>query len=78
MSNKKAPVLLAEVVGLGWYLALCIVGGAAGGFWLDGRLGTKPLLTLIGLLLGIGLGFYCLYRIVAPLMDSSSDDGKNS
>ncbi|PZC44823.1 MAG: putative F0F1-ATPase subunit Ca2+/Mg2+ transporter [Chloroflexi bacterium] len=78
MSNKKAPVLLAEVVGLGWYLALCIVGGAAGGFWLDGRLGTKPLLTLIGLLLGIGLGFYGLYRIVAPLMDSSSDDGKNS
>ena len=78
MSNKKAPVLLAEVVGLGWYLALCIAGGAAGGFWLDGRFGTKPLLTLVGLLLGIVLGFYGLYRIVAPMMESGRDDGKKS
>ena len=78
MKNKKTPVLLAEVVGLGWYVALCIVGGTLGGLWLDGRLGTTPLLTVIGLLLGVALGFYGLYRMVAPLMDPGGDGGKNS
>ena len=35
------------------------------GFWADGRLGTSPLLTVVGTLLGTGLGGFWAYQRVA-------------
>ena len=48
----------AQLLGLGSYVAVCIVLGTLGGRWLDGRLETSPLLTVIGLLLGLALAIY--------------------
>ena len=48
----------ARLVGIGFYVAFCIVLGTLGGRWLDGRLDTGVLLTVIGLLLGLGLALY--------------------
>jgi len=45
-------------VGIGTYVALCIVLGTLGGRWLDGRFETEPLLTVVGLFLGLALGIY--------------------
>ncbi len=56
----------ARLVGLGWYVGICIVLGLLGGLWLDGKLGTKPLLTILGLILGLVLAFYGVYRMVLP------------
>lgn len=38
------------------------------GWWVDGRLGTVPLFTIVGAFVGAGAGFYNLYRklIVEP------------
>lgn len=56
----------ARLVGLGWYVGICIVLGLLGGFWLDGKFGTKPLLTIVGLVLGLALAVYGVYRMILP------------
>jgi len=56
-----------RLTGIGWYVALCLLGGALGGIWLDGRLGSKPMLTLLGLGAGLivaGIGMYRMLMAV--------------
>jgi F0F1-type ATP synthase assembly protein I len=47
-----------KLLGIGWYFAVSIVGGAAGGMLLDGWLDTRPLFTLLGLFSGLALAFF--------------------
>jgi F0F1-type ATP synthase assembly protein I len=45
------------------------------GWWADGRLGTRPLLTLLGALLGAALGFYSMYyKLVVEPRERKRDD----
>jgi F0F1-type ATP synthase assembly protein I len=62
-------LLAVRVAGMGWYVALSIVLGVLGGLWLDNKLGTSPLLTLSGTLLGVVAAFYGMYKMVAPLLN---------
>jgi hypothetical protein len=41
-------------LGIGTYVAVCIVLGTLGGRWLDGQFDTGNLLTVVGLFLGHG------------------------
>ncbi|MGE5127497.1 MAG: AtpZ/AtpI family protein [Betaproteobacteria bacterium] len=43
----------APLLGLGMTLAVTVLVGLGGGYWLDGRLGTRPLFLLVGASLGI-------------------------
>ncbi len=68
-----------RLTGLGWYVALCIVIGVAGGAWLDKLIGTAPLFILLGTVLGSVVAFWGLYKMVQPLMYGSKPvdtDGK--
>ncbi len=65
--------LVARLLGVGWYVAICIVGGVWGGVWLDEKLGASPLFLLIGLMLGLVIAGAGVYRMLAPLV---SADGK--
>lgn len=60
--------LALRLLGLGWYIALCIVLGVGGGVWLDRQLDMLPLFTLLGTFLGSGLAFYGVYKMVVPLL----------
>ncbi|MCX6023229.1 MAG: AtpZ/AtpI family protein [Chloroflexi bacterium] len=60
---RRLPVGL-RLLGLGWYVAICIVLGILGGLWLDGKTGKIPLFTLLGLFLGLIAAFTGLYRMV--------------
>lgn len=56
---------------------LTIVGSIclfmAGGWWLDGEIGTRPALTIVGALLGGAAGFYGMWRdLVAGPRDEVS------
>jgi hypothetical protein len=51
-------------VGLQFFLAVGIF--TAGGVWLDRRLGTLVLFTLLGLALGFAGGLFALYRELYP------------
>jgi len=48
-------------MGLGLAFALSILLFMGGGAWLDSKLGTTPLLILVGAAVGAGTGFYSLY-----------------
>ena len=65
--------LVARLLGVGWYVAICIVGGVWGGVWLDEKLDTSPLFLLIGLVLGLVIAGAGVYRMLAALV---SADGK--
>jgi len=55
---------LAELSSIGMTMVLATVIGLAGGYVLDGWLGTSPWLTMIGLGFGIAAGFVNLFRSV--------------
>ena len=45
-----------RLTGIGFYIALCIVGGVVGGLQLDGLLDTGRLFAIAGLFAGLILG----------------------
>ena len=67
-----------RLVGIGWYVAICIAGGVLGGFYLDGRLNSSPAVTLLGLGLGIALAAVGSYRMLMAVFATGSDakDGR--
>ncbi len=60
-------------IGIGWYIGCCIVLGILGGLWLDNRFDTLPILTIVGLILGLIVAFYGLYRMLLPLIRDKQD-----
>ena len=65
--------IVLQLVGVGWYLASCVIICLVGGLWLDGRLGTLPIFTLVGVVLGLVVAFYGAYRMVLPLLNQDQD-----
>ena len=57
------PVLVsvARYSGYGLQLAASVGLFMAAGWWVDGKLGTAPLVTIVGALGGGAAGFYSLY-----------------
>lgn len=53
-----------RVGSVGLELVIAMLLGYFGGIWLDGKLGTSPYLTYVGLALGIAAGFKGLYDLV--------------
>jgi F0F1-type ATP synthase assembly protein I len=53
---------IGPYVGLGWVLAVAVVGCTLLGVYLDRRWGTGPWLTLGGVLLGVGSGMFAVLR----------------
>jgi Putative F0F1-ATPase subunit Ca2+/Mg2+ transporter len=60
VSDKPSPNGYA-LIGLGVTLAVCVVGGLAGGHWLDDRFRTGVLLTFVGLAVGIAVAATVIY-----------------
>lgn len=54
MMDRLPPTI--RLTGIGFYVALCIVGGVFGGVQLDRALDTGRLFAVLGLVLGLGLG----------------------
>jgi len=71
--NRSTAALLGRLMGVGWAVALSIAGGAGGGFWLDSRFDTSPVLTLVGLATGIVVAFAGMIRILNSMWGSKSD-----
>ena len=44
-----------------------------GGLWLDDKLNTRPLFMLGGLLMGVVVAFYGVYRMIQPLLNNKQD-----
>lgn len=60
-----------QLIGMGWYIALCLVVGVVVGLWLDGWLGVAPLFLLVGLFLGLGCAVWGVYRMVTAVVETN-------
>lgn len=76
--NRGNMGTVLRLVGIGWYVAICIAGGTLGGLWLDRRVDTGPALTLVGLGIGIAMAVIgmvkMLLAVLAPPDDSTYED----
>ncbi|MFH0769650.1 MAG: AtpZ/AtpI family protein [Chloroflexota bacterium] len=73
MSRWQAALRL---VGMGWYVGGCIFLGVVAGLWLDNRLGTHYW-VIIGLMLGLLVAFYGVYRMILPNINKNQKKGKS-
>lgn len=73
--KRRLPAL--RLLGIGWYIALCIVLGVGSGLWLDRKFGTGVILTLIGLALGLILSIYGAYEMLIPVLRDKQNNRKD-
>lgn len=64
-----------RLMGVGWYIALCIIFGLLIGLWIDGKVETHPLFTLVGLALGLATAFLGVYRMVSYFVRDNKRQG---
>jgi hypothetical protein len=60
----------ARLLGMGFYIATCIVLGVIGGMALDGAMDTGKLFTVIGLLLGLFFGLWGGWLQLRQVLDA--------
>jgi F0F1-type ATP synthase assembly protein I len=72
MQKRQAAL---RFIGLGWFIAACILLGGFGGQWLDNHLDTGPWLTVVGLVIGTGIAFYGVYRMLLPIIGKKQNKG---
>jgi F0F1-type ATP synthase assembly protein I len=63
----------SRLLGVGFFVAACILGGVLAGLWLDNKFLTKPLFILLGLTLGLAVAFYGVYRMIRLVMNNKQD-----
>jgi F0F1-type ATP synthase assembly protein I len=55
--------MLGQLSTVGMSFVLALVMGFGAGYWLDGVLGTRPWLSFLGFVLGVGAGVLNVYRV---------------
>lgn len=66
-----------RLVGVGWYVGACIFLGVAGGIWLDNKF-KSTVFVIAGLILGIVIAFYGVYRMILPNFNNKKgNEGKS-
>jgi ATP synthase protein I len=73
--------MLAGASSIGIAMVLSVFFGLAAGYWLDGRLGTRPAFILVGLLVGLAAAFNNLIvlsrRLERQRKEFYGNDGKD-
>lgn len=54
----------APYLGIGSTLAITVALGLGAGYWIDGKLGTRPLCFLLGGVFGMLVSFWQVYTLV--------------
>lgn len=67
-----------QLLGMGSYVATCIAGGAIGGYFLDGALGTGAIFTISGLAIGLLAAFYGGYRMLMDTLAAIQRSGERA
>jgi F0F1-type ATP synthase assembly protein I len=67
---------VARLIGVGFFIVACILGGVLGGLWLDKTFNTRPIFLLIGLILGLVVAFWGVYQMLIPIINEDKKDRK--
>ena len=70
----RTIALVMRLVGVGWFVAICIGGGGFGGLYLDRQLSAAPIFTLLGIGIGIAVAVIGMYRMLTAILNASDDD----
>jgi ATP synthase protein I len=70
-TDPKLFAVAGKFTALGLEMGLSVVLGLLGGRWLDAQFGTKPWLSITGVLLGISAAFLALFRVSRALLKAS-------
>ena len=62
-----------RLLGIGWFVALVILGGGLAGCGLDGWLNSSPAFTLIGILAGVAIAVVGMYRMLMAVLADEPD-----
>lgn len=62
--SRESIRLIGQLSTVGLSFVVAIVMGFGGGYLLDGWLGTRPWLTLIGFVVGVTAGIVNVYRVL--------------
>lgn len=73
--NARGMGTVLRLIGIGWYVAICIGGGAAGGLWLGNKLQFSTFFTLLGIAVGIGLAVLGMCRMLVAVLANTSESG---
>jgi hypothetical protein len=73
---------VGDLLSIGSFNLVCVLGGMGLGWWADASTGLTPVLTLLGLALGVGVGVLGSWWRIRPLLqgrvageDDGTDDG---
>ncbi len=58
---------VGPLLGLGTTIAVTVLAGLGVGYWLDGRLRTRPVFLLLGGTLALAAGLYHFFKTIAGL-----------
>ncbi len=75
--NKRTLTIVLQLLGVGWYVVVCIIGGLFGGLWLDKAFETLPVFTIAGMIFGAVMAFYGIYKMLLPLLDNNQGTKQN-
>ena len=64
---------LGQLSTVGMSFVLALVLGFGGGYWLDGRLGTRPWLSFAGFFLGLAAGVLNVYRVLQAANQAAAE-----
>ena len=67
--DLSGPQTLAVASQLAVVLAACVLIGIFGGAFLDEKLGTSPLMLILGSILGTTAGIYSMWKTTAAMID---------
>ena len=67
MMTRLEPTI--RLMGLGFYIAACIVGGVVGGLQLDRLLDTGRLFAVLGLLVGLTVALLGGYLLLMEVLN---------
>ena len=71
--DRRQWLDIFRLLGLGWYVVTAIGVGVVAGLLIDRLADTAPILTLVGLGLGILAAFWGMLRMVSPLLKRNID-----
>jgi F0F1-type ATP synthase assembly protein I len=66
-------VAAMRLIGVGFFIGASIVLGVFIGRWLDSKFETEPVMMIVGLILGLALAFYGVFRMLVPLLGDKQD-----
>jgi hypothetical protein len=67
MMTRLPPTI--RLMGLGFYIAACIVGGVVGGLQLDRLLDTGRLFAVLGLFVGLAVALSGAYLLLMEVLN---------